>query len=421
MTTSGPSVWILNHYAVPPDLPGGTRHFDLAERLVQQGCSVTIIASSFSYVTFTEQRLSGSQQWALERHSGVDFVWLRTFPYSRNDWRRFVNNASYMWRAARLGRQVPLSGPSVRPPDVVLGSSVHLFAVLAAWWLARTHRAKFVMEVRDIWPQTLIDAGQLSRWHPVVMLFGWLERFLYRRASHVIYVPPLSAPHLSANGVAANRMSWIPNGTALAPVPPGPLPSRGGPLVATYCGSLGRTNGLDVIIEAAAILARTHPGEVEWRIVGQGAEHDRLKALVLAQGLTNVHLLPPVPKREVPEVLAAADVLILCEQHLPALSKYGGSPNKLYDYLAAAKPIAISSDFIKDDVDAVGFGWRVPPEDAPALAAVLERALMMSPDERARMGRRGRAYAEANYSMDAIVGRLRRVLFDADTLEEAAS
>jgi len=119
-------IWMLNHYATPPDTPGGTRHFDFARELVKQGHKVSIFASGFSHRTRTEERLKGRQNCRRENIDGVEFIWLRTAPYyGGNDWRRVINMLSYSLRVIPKGFMFKES------PDVILASSPHPFAGLA--------------------------------------------------------------------------------------------------------------------------------------------------------------------------------------------------------------------------------------------------------------------------------------------------
>jgi len=117
------NIWIFNHYAFPPDTPGGTRHYDFAKELVQRGHKVTIFTTSYHHLLYREIRLNPGENWKVEYIDGVKFVWIRTFPYKGNDWRRVINMISYMPRAYWLGRKLPKILPEIEKPDVVIGSS----------------------------------------------------------------------------------------------------------------------------------------------------------------------------------------------------------------------------------------------------------------------------------------------------------
>src|SRR5438132_1459535 len=133
----GRRVWIVNHYAAAPDLPAGTRHFELARELVKHGQSVTIFASSFDHQTGREKRLAPGSLYRSQWFDGVRFVWVRTVPYVGNTWRRQLNMLSFL--AAFVVVQT-----REMAPDTVIGSTVHPFAAFGAWLVARLRGAEFV-------------------------------------------------------------------------------------------------------------------------------------------------------------------------------------------------------------------------------------------------------------------------------------
>src|SRR3954447_4764908 len=143
MTSAGCSVWIVNHYADAPDRPSGTRHFDLARQLTARGRVVTIFASGFSHVTQREERLSKGRLFRRQTIGGVEFVWLRTLPYQGNTWRRQLNMLSFVLVFLLVQSRFP-------PPTAIIGSTVHPFAALAAWVVARARRTRFLFEIRDL-------------------------------------------------------------------------------------------------------------------------------------------------------------------------------------------------------------------------------------------------------------------------------
>ncbi|UCC63930.1 MAG: glycosyltransferase family 4 protein [Anaerolineae bacterium] len=250
------ALWLLNHYALTPDMPGGTRHFDLGREMVKRGYDVTILASSFHHAQRQEMRLLGTDAaWKVEEVEGVRFVWLRTLPYRGNDWRRLVNMIGYMVRSYWLGRRLPQLGEHIPEPDVIIGSSVHLLAVLSAYLLARHFGACFVMEVRDLWPQTLVDMGLLGERHLLTWLLGGLERFLYRRAQRIIVLLPKAREYVGSLGIDTSKVHWIPNGVNLSRFPMQETRGLvGDRFTVMYTGAHGLANGLDTVLDAAALL-----------------------------------------------------------------------------------------------------------------------------------------------------------------------
>lgn len=407
------NIWIFNHYAHLPDLPGGTRHYDLGRELVRRGHRVVILATSFHHYLHRETRLHAGERWRIEDVDGLRFVWLRTPPYGRNDWRRVRNMVSYGLKAWWLGRRLPKLAPEIGKPDVILGSSVHLLAPLAAYYVARYYRASFVMEVRDLWPQTIIDMGELSARHPITKVLQALERFLYHRAEKIITLLPMAHEYITACGVPREKVVWLPNGVDLSRFDG--VVSREedqGGFQVTYFGAHGQANALGVLIQAAKVVQDRGHHEIRFVLAGDGPEKPRLIELAKELGLRNVEFREPVPKVEAPKVLCAADATVFILHDLP-LYNYGISVNKLFDYLAASKPLILAGRPANNPVEETHCGLTVPPRNPQTLAETVIKLYQMSPEERKFMGRRGREYVETHHDITKLAGRLENVLSEA--------
>jgi glycosyltransferase involved in cell wall biosynthesis len=393
-------IWFVHHYAVTPDSPGGTRHFGLARRLATLGHQVQVIAASYHYQSQRETRDFGPDAEQVESIDGVEFIWVRTTGYSGNGVGRFLNLASFARRAlrsralARLGR-----------PDVVLGSSPQPLAAWAALRLARRYGARFVYEVRDLWPDTLVELGRVPRWHPVVRLFGRIERDCCRAADAVVTLLPGSADHLVARGAPRERIVWVPNGVDLSSIGTPGAANGGGPCLFLYAGAIGLANGLDVVVRAAAEAG----SPVRLRIVGDGPELPALKALAAALGAANVEFAGLVPKREMPRVLAEADAFVMVLKDSPVF-RWGISPNKLFDYLAAGRPVLFAVNTPVNPVADADAGFAANPNSAQEIAAAMKRIAALSPSERREMGARGRAYVERHHDVNVLADRFAAAL-----------
>lgn len=375
------NIWIFNQYAITPDMPGGTRHFDLGRELVRRGHEVTIIATSFHHQTHKETRLGPGERWKIEDVDGVRFVWLRTPHYWRNDWRRVRNMVSFMLRAWRLGRKLPGLAPEVGKPDVVIGSSVHLLTPLAAYWVARHHHVPFVMEVRDLWPQTIIDMGELSAGHPITKALQILEKFLYRRAERIIALGPRMTEYIAACGVSQDKIVWIPNGVDLSKfdyVRSAEEHHEGFRVM--YLGAHAQYNALDVVVQAAKIVQDRGLDEIRFVLVGDGPEKPRLIAQAQDLGLQNVEFREPVPKAAVPKVLRQANALVITVE--PLFFSYGGSINKLSDYMATSKPLIFSGKAPYNPVEEAHCGLTVPPRNPETPAEAVIKLYQMPQEER---------------------------------------
>jgi glycosyltransferase involved in cell wall biosynthesis len=397
------NVWIINHFAVSPDQPGGTRHFMFARELVRRGLHASIVASSVSYSTRRESHLEANETASVEQHEGVTFIWLKTPSYGARWTARVWNMIVF---AARL-----LTAPVLKQqssPDVVIGSTPHLFSALAAWMLARSRRVPFVLEVRDLWPESLVALGRVSRWHPFILLLRSIEIFVYRRAAAILTLLPASHDYFVANGVRRERIHWLPNGVDISSIAPVSPPPAGRPFVVMYAGAHGLANGLDVILDAARDL-RANSGAVEFRLVGEGPDKPRLVRRAAAESLANLRFEPPCPKQLVHSVLAQADAFLMVLARSP-LFRWGISPNKLFDYMAAARPVIFAVSTPYNPVAEAEAGLTVEAGDAGAIAAAITALAEMSPERRWDMGKKGRAYVEEHFDISVLAERLLLVL-----------
>jgi glycosyltransferase involved in cell wall biosynthesis len=418
-------VWILNHYAGPPDRPGGTRHHSLGRALVRRGIEVTIFAASFGHATGREHKIRRRGLVLSESFDGVRFVWVRTFPYHGNTWRRMVNMVSYaiMVVLAQFGRPAP---------DVVIGSTVHPFAALAGWLIAKLRGARFQYEIRDLWPQTLVDLGALSPGSPLARVLWAIEAFLVRHAEIVIALLPGIPAYLEGRGLPCAHVHYLPNGADLA-VADAPAaawePGRGedplepiladlarrraaGEVVFAYAGAHGRVNRLDTVLHAIDIANRQGGPPVRLLLVGDGPEKAALRSLAAELQLPNVEFVDPVPKDRMPELLGAIDVGVVHATETPVY-RYGISFNKVFDYMAARKPIAFACKTFNDPVATSGAGMSVAPDDAEALAGAFVSLATASSDERRRMGDAGRAFVEREHDFATIGAKLAELIAGA--------
>jgi len=405
----GRRVWIVNHYASPPDEPAGTRHFSLGRELVAKGHAVTIFAAGFGHLSGREKRLGPRALVRIELIDGVRFVWLRTFPYRGNDWRRQVNMLSFL--VVFLVAQT-----RERRPDVVIGSTVHPFAALGGWLAARLRRARFIFEIRDLWPQTLVDLGAMRVGSPGERLLRTLEATLVRRAEIVITLLPGMRDYLSGRGLPSGHVVYIPNGADVAAFegtePPRDSPeavARGlraiadlhaeGRFVLGYLGAFGRVNCVDLIARAAALAEARDPGRVGLVLIGDGPERPEVERA--AAGNPAVAIGTAIPRRYVPAMLRALDATVVHATHTPVY-RYGISFNKLFEYMAAERPVVFACDSAYDPVRATGAGVSVAPDDPERLADAFLELAAATPETRAAMGAAGRNYVTQEHNIASL-------------------
>lgn len=393
------NIWIFNHHALTPDMSGGTRHYDFAKELVLRGHNVTIIASSFHYSAYKEMKEYGDRDYLQETVDGINFIWFKTPPYFGNGISRVKNMLSYTLKVFTIIPQLNL-----KKPDIIIGSSVHLFAVFASYKLSKKYNVPFIMEVRDLWPQTLIDMG-ISKWHPFILLLGWLEKYLYKKADKIITNLPYAYQYIE-RFVTRDKIIWISNGVDLSSIDY-VNKKKSEKFIISYTGAIGAANNLALLIETADRL-KNEPN-IFFRIVGDGAEKEHLKNIVHSKNLTNITIESPVPKNQVSEILASSDVLYFNLKNSPVFN-YGISSNKLFDYMAAGRVIIFSTKAKNNPIQDANAGYSIEPDNIEQLVRTILEIYTLSQEERNEIGRKIRKYAEENYSIQILTNKLEEIL-----------
>jgi glycosyltransferase involved in cell wall biosynthesis len=384
------------------DEPGGTRHHELARYLAQRGQRVTVITSPVSYLTGTIEEKTNDADGL--NTAGVTI--LRTYTYSALH-RSFVHRVFSFF--SFMGSSF-VAGLKVSDVDLVWGTSPPIFQGVTAWALARLKGVPFLFEVRDLWPDFAVAVGVL-RQPLLIRLSEWLERFLYRHADRVMVNSPGFIDHVRLRG--ARQVELIPNGADPRMFDPQAdgrafrqAHGLGDAFIALYAGAHGMSNDLGVLLEAAAQLRQR--SDITIVLLGDGKEKNALMRQAEALGLENVRFLPPVPKAEMPQALAAADACIAILKPIPMYATV--YPNKVFDYMAAGKPVILAIDgVIRQVIEASKAGVFVPPGDPNAMAEAIQ-ALADHLDWGRAMGISGRHYVEAHFDRAALAENLVRLL-----------
>jgi len=398
------NIWIFNHYADSPDRQS-TRSYDLGRKLVERGHQVTIFAAGFSHYSFKEERITASENWRDEKWNGVRFIWLRTFPYRQNDWRRVLNMLSYAWRAFWLGLKIPAK------PDVISGVSVHPLAALTGWALSVIKRCRFFVELTDLWPEVLIDFGMLSRRNPITWMLRSLETFLFRRAERIIMVWPRTGEYVQALGISPQKIVWLPHVAELSRYES--LKSYNG-LIGShfkvmYLGSFVSFMDMDNILRCAEVLQNRGRDDIRFILVGGGTDKESLEQLAIELQLHNVEFHALVPKKKIAVVMSDADAFVVSLRDVPLL-RYGVSLNKACDYLASGRPTVFAGSPGYDPIKEAKAGISVPARHPAALADAIEKLMSLTPAERVQMGRNGREYLQRVHGIDVLADRLEQTL-----------
>jgi glycosyltransferase involved in cell wall biosynthesis len=397
-------VLLIHQAFVSLDEPGGTRHHELARYLASHGHQVTIIASPISYLTGKPRR--AKIPWSEKQLDGEFITILRAYTYPalhRSFAFRLLSFFSFMISSFLIGL-------GVKNIDLVWGTSPPIFQGITAWALSRLKRVPFLFEVRDLWPAFAVAVGVLK--NPILIrLSAWLESFLYRHADLVMVNSPGFIQHVKDRG--AHHVELVPNGTDTAMFSLSvdgsafrqshQLDSK---FIVLYAGAHGLSNDLGIVLAAAKeLLQEKH---ILLILLGDGKDKPALQDQARQQGLDNVLFLPPIPKLEMPSVLAAADA---CIAILKPLELYKTTyPNKVFDYMAAGKPVILAIDgVIREVIEKAGAGIVVPPGDPHALSQAILR-LSSDPELAHAMGYQARKYVEAHFDRIILASKLMSIM-----------
>ncbi len=383
---------------------GGTRHYEMARYLREKGHDVTVIASPVNYLT---GKSSGRGKWIDRQVDANGIVILRAYTYAawhRSFFHRIVTFISFMVSSF-------FAAMSVRKVDFVWGTSPPIFQGITAWLAARLKGALFLFEVRDLWPEFAIAVGVLK--NPVIIAMSrWLERFLYSHADQVIVNSPGYLDYVKVRGAKSVRL--IPNGADVEMF----QSDRGneqrkawgvdGKKVVLYAGAHGISNDLGVVLDAANLLKDRQ--DIAFVLVGDGKEKDNLMHQAADMGLTNVFFEPPVTKNGIADVFAGATI---CLAILKPLEWYKTTyPNKVFDAMAAGKPVLLCIDgVIRELVEKADAGRFATPGDPIALSEVVKQ-MVNAPGECEKMGHNGQELVKRDFSRGVITASLLTLLED---------
>lgn len=377
-------VLLIHQAFVSPDDAGGTRHYELARRFVDGGQQFSIVASDLSY-------LSGKKCAADARVQDFDGVKVR------RAWTYSALHTSFIWRVVSFLSFMVTSvwaALKVKNVDLVIGTSPPIFQAVSAWVISVVKWRPFLLEIRDLWPEFAVDMGVLK--NPILIwLARRLERFLYARANHLLVNSPAYRDYLINLGIPASKISFIANG-----VDPDMFHVQktvGGlrqeyhlqdKYIVTYAGAMGMANNLEVVLEAATML--NDLPDVHFLMVGDGKDRAKLQDLAKQMNVKNVTFTGSRPKSQMPEVLAESDVCLAVLRDIPMFrTTY---PNKVFDYMAAARPVVLAIDgVIRQVIEAADGGIPVPPGNPKAMADAV-RTLFSNRPRSEEMGRQAREY-----------------------------
>lgn len=393
------NILLINHYAGSPELGMEFRPYYMAKEWVKMGHQVLIVGGSFSHLRKVQP------QGEEDLIDGIRYRWVKLNTYKGNGVGRIRSMFSFVgklwWRYKKYIGDFE--------PDVVIASSTYPLDIYPARRIAKYYGAKLVYEVHDLWPLSPMELGGYSKRHPFIMIMQKAENDCYKNVDAVVSMLPLAEEHMKAHGLAAGKFYYVPNGIVLADWKnPTGLPEEHGILlnelhkkgkfIVGFAGAHGIANSLYAVIDAVALVEKQ---DVVLVLVGGGQEKNNLIKYTQKKKIDNVYFLPPVNKLAIPSLLKEMDVLYVGLQR-QSLFRFGISPNKMFDYMMAAKPIIQAIEAGNNLVREADCGIDVEPDNKTEISKAILNLKAMSQEERIEMGENGRRFVLSHHTYQVL-------------------
>ena len=389
-------ILFLTHYFPPEVNAPANRTHEHCRRWVRDGHEVTVITGVPNHprgVIFEGYRNRWRQE---ETVDGIRVIrtWMYLTPNSGFA-RRVVNYLGFALTAT-------LASFRAERPDVVVATSPQFFVGVAGAVVSKLKRRPFVLEVRDLWPKSIVELGQLGP-GPILSALEALERWLYRSAAGIVVNTRTFRGHIMERGVAEDDIELVYNGIDPERFAPRPknaalLERHGlaGRFTVAYVGTLGLAHGLSTLIEVADRM-RDRP-ELAFCLIGDGADREKLEAEVAQRGLDNVVMLGLQPRDAMPDWIASIDLLLVLLRDLPVFETV--IPSKIFEFLAQERPVVLAArGEIRRLMEEAEGALVIDPENVDQMVAAIE-SVMRDPESAAARAASGRRWVDAGFLRD---------------------
>jgi len=391
------NIWALSKYSSLPGQGPAARLFHLVSHFRQFGHETALITSDSNHLAnFPKTKTV----FNYENVQGVSVCWIKTKKYKKTA--SFSRVLSWIDFEIKLFLMPTLAFPK---PDVLIVSSLSLLSIIYGYYLKLRFGSKLIFEIRDIWPLTMTEEGGFSKWHPLALFLGIVEKFGYRKSDLVVGTMPRLDEHVLerigkqrpffCSPLGFDNVKKKPIEKELKIVLESYFPKE--KTIVGYCGSMGVSNALETFMECIDRLGED--SGVHFVLVGDGDL--RRKFMERLDHRTNVTFVNKIPSTVVPHFLSLCDVLYL-STHDSKVWKFGQSMNKFVEYMLSGKPILATYSGFPSMLNESKAGEFVSPNDVNALKVAILKYCSMSPSEREDIGAKGRRWILHNRSYDRL-------------------
>lgn len=339
------NIWIVNHYAIPPSMGGLVRHYYFSKYLQKKGHNVKIFTSSKIHNTDINM-IKDKSLYKEEMEDGVEYTFVRSRDYKGNGLDRIINMIDTPFKIQKAMRCFYKK----EKPDVIYTSSPDLFVAFFALLFGKMHRIPVVVEIRDLWPESIVEYNGMSRKNPIIQILYQLEKWIYKKADQLIFTMEGGKEYIKDKGwdkkINLDKVNHVNNGVDLEEfaedvkryqIQDNDLEDEKFFKV-IYVGSVRRANNIETLVNVGKELKQRGNDKIKIIIYGDGTDRESLEKRCKTEGLENVIFKGKVEKKYIPYILSKSNLNILNYKQANTW-KYGGSQNKQFEYLASGRPI----------------------------------------------------------------------------------
>lgn len=334
---------------MPPEYEMRLRTIMMAKYLQEFGHNVKIFCASTIHNTDINLIDKNGPIFIEKNYNGLEYVHIKTSEYSGNGLSRVKNMLEFPLRFIRVSKQIKTN------PDAIVCDLGALLAPIP-YFISKKKKARFILEVRDLWPESIIEYKKLSRKNMLVKMMFVIEKWMYKKSDKIVFTMEGGRDYIIDKGwdgeIDLSKVYHINNGVdldsfneniALFTLDDDDL-NNNDTFKVVYAGSIRLANNVKKIVEAAKFIQERGFHRIQFLIYGEGSDRMPLIKFCEENNILNVKFKGQVEKRFIPNILSKSDVNILhFEQN--SLKKYGGSLNKMFEYFASGKPTLSDCEF----------------------------------------------------------------------------
>lgn len=378
-------IWIFHNYSMLPEHGQLTRAYSFGKYLESEGHQPVVFVGSHPHNTQL-QLIDGKERFRVYRETPFPWVLVKTCSYGKSKIKRVFSMFEYYFNAKKAAKNFD-------KPDAILGSSAHPLAALLAVRLGKKYRCKSIVEIRDLWPESIVAYGLMKKNNPIIKFLYIFEKYLYTEADAVVFTMEGGKDYIveqkwdKGNGgpIDLSKVFHINNGVDLETFQYDKINNQVSDVdlensdifKVVYTGSIRRANNIDVLLDTAKLIKNN---KVRFLIWGTGDELQRLQKRVLDERIENVVFKGFVEKKYIPFIVSKADLNFFHVDNTELL-RYGLSLNKMFEYMAAGKPVMMDCVTKYNPVIQCGAGVITDDQNPETIARCIDAFSHISRDE----------------------------------------